>query len=163
MASSVQIYDIELREDLAGHSASWIHSGSRQRYRHVAYQCCARGCPDRFSYLLSLGIGYVMGLDPGELLPFIFRCPHRRPQFPMIQPDEIVRIYSKPEAFSQCRRWLTERFPKADLVPRSSTSRAVSDASNEPGSAAVGSPFEQVKQRDHARVADTVAREIELT
>ena len=55
--------------------------------------------------------------------------------------DEIVRIYSKPEAFSQCRRWLTERFPEADLVPRASTSRAVRDASSEPGAAAVGSPF----------------------
>ena len=56
-------------------------------------------------------------------------------------PDEIRRIYSKPEAFSQCRHWLMNRFPGIELVPRASTSRAVRDAAEEPGSAAVGSPF----------------------
>ncbi|MDG2030062.1 MAG: prephenate dehydratase [Phycisphaerales bacterium] len=56
-------------------------------------------------------------------------------------PSEIVRIYSKPDAFNQCRRWLAQRFPNAELVPRASTSRAVIDASKEQGSAAVGSPF----------------------
>jgi chorismate mutase/prephenate dehydratase len=56
-------------------------------------------------------------------------------------PDEIKRIYSKPEAFSQCRHWLTNHFPGIDLVPRASTSRAVRDAGSEKGSAAVGSPF----------------------
>ena len=56
-------------------------------------------------------------------------------------PEEIVRIYSKPDAFNQCRRWLGQRFPNAELISCSSTSQAVIDASKESGAAAVGSPF----------------------
>ena len=56
-------------------------------------------------------------------------------------PDEIKRIYSKPEAFSQCRHWLTQRFPGIELVPKASTSLAVESAAREEGTAAVGSPF----------------------
>ena len=41
-------------------------------------------------------------------------------------PEEVVRIYSKPDAFNQCRRWLGQRFPNAELVSCTSTSQAVS-------------------------------------
>ena len=94
MASSAEIIDIELREELSVHSAAWIHSGSLQVNppRHAAYQCIACGCPDRFAWLMSLGIGYTLDLDPEQLLAFIFRCPHRRPQFNMIEHAEIARI-----------------------------------------------------------------------
>ena len=56
-------------------------------------------------------------------------------------PKEITSIHSKPEAFTQCRRWLLNRFPDVALVPRASTSLAVQAAASEPGVAAVGSPF----------------------
>ncbi|HBS29376.1 MAG TPA: chorismate mutase [Phycisphaerales bacterium] len=61
------------------------------------------------------------------------------------QPREIKRIYSKPEVFSQCRVWLATQFPKAELVPAPSTSRAVlmaaEDSKADPGcgSAAIAS------------------------
>lgn len=54
-------------------------------------------------------------------------------------PDEIRRICSKPEALGQCRRWLASRFPDVPLVAESSTSAAVRRASEEVGTAAIGS------------------------
>lgn len=61
------------------------------------------------------------------------------------QPSEVKRIHSKPEALSQCRKWLATQYPKAELVPAVSTSRAVQIAKAEglleehAGSAAIGS------------------------
>lgn len=61
------------------------------------------------------------------------------------EPREIKRIYSKPEVFSQCRVWLATQFPKAELIPAPSTSRAVQIAMEETkqdakcGSAAIAS------------------------
>jgi chorismate mutase/prephenate dehydratase len=54
-------------------------------------------------------------------------------------PESIRRIYSKPQAFSQCRRWLSTHFPDAERLAESSTSAAVQRAASEPGSAAIGS------------------------
>jgi chorismate mutase/prephenate dehydratase len=61
------------------------------------------------------------------------------------QPREVRRVHSKTEALSQCRNWLSTQYPKAELVPAPSTSRAVQLARAEellePGSgaAAIGS------------------------
>ncbi len=61
------------------------------------------------------------------------------------EPKAIKRIHSKPEALGQCRRWLATQFPRADLVPSTSTSKAVQTAKAENileperGSAAIGS------------------------
>ncbi|MBL0926135.1 MAG: prephenate dehydratase [Phycisphaerales bacterium] len=61
------------------------------------------------------------------------------------EPREVRRIHSKPEAFSQCRQWLSTQFPTAELVPAASTSRAVQTALSEHmlepgrGSAAIAS------------------------
>lgn len=61
------------------------------------------------------------------------------------EPREIRRIHSKPEALGQCRKWLATQFPRAELVPAASTSRAVQTAKLENetgegrGSAAIGS------------------------
>lgn len=55
--------------------------------------------------------------------------------------ESITRVHSKPDAFNQCRRWLAQRLPEVELVATSSTSRAVLEASRDPGSAAIGSPF----------------------
>jgi len=61
------------------------------------------------------------------------------------EPREIKRIYSKPEVFSQCRVWLATQFPKVELIPAPSTSRAVQIAMEETkkdakcGSAAIAS------------------------
>lgn len=64
-------------------------------------------------------------------------------------PRAVRRIHSKPEVFSQCRTWLATQYPRAELVPAASSSRAAKTASDEtqqalsigaePGSAAIGS------------------------
>lgn len=53
--------------------------------------------------------------------------------------DQIKRVYSKPEVFSQCRRWLGRNMPAVERVPVASSSKAAQIAAGEPGSAAVGS------------------------
>jgi len=40
-------------------------------------------------------------------------------------PEEVETIYSKPEVFGQCRHWLATRYPRAELAPTPSSSRAV--------------------------------------
>jgi chorismate mutase/prephenate dehydratase len=55
------------------------------------------------------------------------------------QPEAIKRIYSKPEALAQCRRWLSGQMSTAQRVPVASTSRAAEMAADEPESAAIGS------------------------
>jgi len=54
-------------------------------------------------------------------------------------PEQIKRIYSKPEALSQCRRWLSVQLREADKIPVASTSRAAELAAEENGAAAIGS------------------------
>lgn len=60
-------------------------------------------------------------------------------------PSEIRQIYSKPEVFTQCRRWLSDQLPNAETLPAASSSRAVQkaraaiDADPSCGVAAIGS------------------------
>jgi chorismate mutase/prephenate dehydratase len=53
--------------------------------------------------------------------------------------SEIVEIYSKPQAMSQCRGWLSTHVPDARLVEISSTAAAARLAAEKPGAAAVAS------------------------
>ena len=53
--------------------------------------------------------------------------------------ERIERIYSKPEALSQCRKWLSVQLLHAEKVPTASTSRAAELAAQESGAAAIGS------------------------
>lgn len=61
------------------------------------------------------------------------------------RPDQVQRIYSKPEALTQCRNWLITQYPKAEWIPSESTAaaaqKAKSDNERDPssGSAAIGS------------------------
>lgn len=55
------------------------------------------------------------------------------------EPQEIRRIYSKPQALSQCRTWLSKNFPYAQYKEVSSTTTAAQLAQTEPGAAAVAS------------------------
>ena len=61
------------------------------------------------------------------------------------KPTEIKRIYSKSEAFLQCRNWLITQFPQVELIPSGSTAAAVrhakedNESSDTRGSAAIGS------------------------
>jgi chorismate mutase / prephenate dehydratase len=53
--------------------------------------------------------------------------------------SEIVEIYSKPQALSQCRDWLARNMPQARLIEVTSTSTAAQLARDKPGAAAVAS------------------------
>ena len=61
------------------------------------------------------------------------------------EPGKVTRVHSKPQALSQCRKWLATQFPGVELVQAPSTSRAVQTAKAEEllepgrGSAAIGS------------------------
>jgi chorismate mutase/prephenate dehydratase len=55
------------------------------------------------------------------------------------EPQEIRRVYSKPQALSQCRTWLSKNLPHASLHEVSSTATAAELAKREPGAAAVAS------------------------
>ena len=50
----------------------------------------------------------------------------------------VRRVYSKPQALSQCRGWLAEHLPQAEALPETSTAAAAVRAKTEAGAAAVG-------------------------
>ncbi len=52
---------------------------------------------------------------------------------------EISEIYSKPQALSQCRDWLSRNMPQSKLIDVTSTSTAAQLARTKPGAAAVAS------------------------
>lgn len=53
--------------------------------------------------------------------------------------SEVVEIYSKPQALSQCRDWLARNMPLAHLHEVTSTSTAATLARDKPGAAAIAS------------------------
>lgn len=60
-------------------------------------------------------------------------------------PGQVRRIYSKPEIFTQCRKWLSSTYPQAELISAASSSKAAEtafkehEADSESGVAAIGS------------------------
>lgn len=59
--------------------------------------------------------------------------------------SEVVEIYSKPQALSQCRDWLARNMPMANLHEVTSTSTAASLARDKPGAAAIASSHAAVE------------------
>ncbi len=53
--------------------------------------------------------------------------------------EQIRTVYSKPEIFSQCRKWLSSTARDRDVQPAASSSKAAELASVTPGVAAIGS------------------------
>lgn len=53
--------------------------------------------------------------------------------------DEILEVHSKPQALSQCRRWLADHLPEATLVETTSTTAAAAAAATSPAIAAIAS------------------------
>jgi len=53
--------------------------------------------------------------------------------------EQIEKIYSKPEVFTQCHNWLASTFKEAKTVSEPSTAKAAQKAAKEPKSAAIGS------------------------
>ena len=54
---------------------------------------------------------------------------------------KIRRIYSKPEVLAQCRTWLAEHYPDAELIPTGSTAAACAQVVDEKGAAAIAHCF----------------------
>lgn len=57
----------------------------------------------------------------------------------------IKRIYSHPQGFAQCRKWIENNYPNAELVESSSTAKAAERASKESNCAAIASETASVK------------------
>jgi chorismate mutase/prephenate dehydratase len=61
------------------------------------------------------------------------------------KPEDVKKIYSRPEAFAQCRNWLATQYPNAQRIPAESTAAAAKqakadhDADPTCGTAAIGS------------------------
>lgn len=61
------------------------------------------------------------------------------------KPEDVKKIYSRPEAFAQCRNWLATQYPNAERIPAESTAAAARQAVDEylidpeSGAAAIGS------------------------
>jgi chorismate mutase/prephenate dehydratase len=53
--------------------------------------------------------------------------------------SDVQEVYSKPQALSQCRNWLTKHLPTARTVEVTSTSTAAQLAQDKPGAAAIAS------------------------
>ena len=53
--------------------------------------------------------------------------------------SEVRRVYSKAQALSQCRHWLGQNLPTADVIEVVSTAAAAELAAREPGAAAIAS------------------------
>jgi len=53
--------------------------------------------------------------------------------------DEVTKVYSKPEVFAQCQKWLDATGLHAKVVPISSTAAAAKRAADEPDVAAIAS------------------------
>lgn len=53
--------------------------------------------------------------------------------------EQVERVYSKPEVFAQCRKWLSATFKGARTIPVASTAKAAQMAASEPKTAAIGS------------------------
>jgi chorismate mutase/prephenate dehydratase len=53
--------------------------------------------------------------------------------------SEVVEVYSKPQALSQCRNWLTRHLPSARTIEIASTTTAAQLAQDKPGAAAIAS------------------------
>lgn len=69
---------------------------------------------------------------------------------------EVTEVHSKPQALSQCRRWLADHLPSAKLIETNSTGTAAKLASEQHGVAAVAS-IEAGQQYE----LDVLARSIE--
>src|SRR6202008_2472694 len=59
--------------------------------------------------------------------------------------EQIRRVYSKPQALSQCRNWLSKNLPHADMKDVSSTAVAAQVGSQNPGAPVAASRQAAVK------------------
>jgi chorismate mutase/prephenate dehydratase len=132
------------------HVAAVRHFGSSVEFDdlheidHVFEEVAARRCHyGLVPYENSIGGGITDTLDAFQVHDVTIYAEAmievRQTLLANCPPNEIVRIYSKPQVFGQCRRWLSKHYPEAELIPTLSSSKAVQQVRGEPGAAAIGS------------------------
>jgi len=62
---------------------------------------------------------------------------------------KIKKIYSKAQAINQCRNWIKNNLPKAELIEVSSTTKAAEIAKNEKDAAAIGGELAAAEYKLH--------------
>ncbi len=81
-----------------------------------------------------------------------------------VEPADVERVYSHPQALAQCRRWLAENLPRAAMVEAPSTAEAARQARDDARGAAVASELAarlyelSVARRNIADLAGNVTR-----
>ncbi|MEK7677397.1 MAG: prephenate dehydratase [Verrucomicrobiota bacterium] len=66
--------------------------------------------------------------------------------------EEIKKLFSHPQALAQCRAWIQDNLPRAEIIESSSTTRAAALAAAERNSAAIASSL--AAERYHLRVLE---------
>tara|TARA_B110000014_G_scaffold238037_1_gene204401 strand:+ start:267 stop:1100 length:834 start_codon:yes stop_codon:yes gene_type:complete len=74
--------------------------------------------------------------------------------------DNIKKIYSHPQALAQCRIYLSEKLPQADLIPSSSTSAAFSDLINAPENSAAIAHARNAKKHNLNIIEENIQDEL---
>ena len=74
--------------------------------------------------------------------------------------DNIKKIYSHPQALAQCRIYLSEKLPQADLIPSSSTSAAISDLLNDPENSAAIAHARNAKKHNLNIIEENIQDEL---
>ncbi len=88
---------------------------------------------------MGLTLDLLVELDVGvcgEIIEQITQCLIASEK---LEIKKIKVLYSHPQPFSQCRKFLEENFPNADLITTKSTSNAVETIKGLPDAAAIGS------------------------
>ncbi len=132
------------------HQAAMRHFGSSVEFaemrdidavfREVAAKHCTYGV---VPYENSIGGSVDESLDAFLVHP-VFACAEalievNQSFLANCAPDQVRVVYSKAEAFAQCRRWLADRMSHAKLIAVESTAGAAQRAAGEEGAAAIGS------------------------
>lgn len=129
-------------------------------YGVVPIESSAAGC---VAETLDMFIRYHLSIAAEVLLDVHHSLLSNEPM------GKIERVYSKPEAFAQCRIWLEDNLPEAELIDVSSTAAAAEVAAHEEGAAAVANELAAekyglgVRARDIQDDQDNVTRFVVLT
>jgi chorismate mutase/prephenate dehydratase len=145
-----------VRVGYLGPRGSFSHLAARRKFgASVEYDDLA----DIAAVFAAIARGHIdMGLVPiensavggiGETLDSFLSCPVPVVAEVLIHvhqnllgrcaPEDIQRVYSKPEVFGQCRQWLAVQLRQAERVAVASSSKAAEMASQEEHTAAIGS------------------------
>jgi len=116
---------LALEDDLKiaylGPEGTWTHQAAIKKFGHsVEYASQANFAEvfDQVSHTLDLFVDSPLRICAQILLRI------ENGLMASIPREEIKTLYSHPQVFGQCRNWILQNFPQADLVEVSSTTKA---------------------------------------